>query len=357
MSAMCSPTSFNELPSGSFCTGTLPAGCQHCLTGAKMVLLVTGRCPAGCFYCPLSEKKQGQDVIYADELPVHDDEDILTEAEAIEASGTGITGGEPLLVPDRAGRYIRLLKQHFGPAHHIHLYTARMDQQAIQQLADDGLDEIRLHPPVSTWESIADTALADIAADSSIPVGIEIPVLPDMQTETRKLLETAAGYDIDFVNLNELEFSPTNYAALEQRGYRIKSDTSNAVAGSENMAYEIRRWNLPVPVHYCSSSFKDAVQLRRRLARRARNTARLYDVITDDGTLRKGVIKADRDVLQELRQRYDIEAGMMAWDEEKGRIETAPTVAAWLAGRIPYRCFIVEEYPTADRLEVEREPL
>ncbi|MFO8132798.1 MAG: radical SAM protein [Thermoplasmatota archaeon] len=357
MSAMCSPTSFNELPSGSFCTGTLPAGCQHCLTGAKMVLLVTGRCPAGCFYCPLSAKKRNRDVVYANERRVHGDEDILAEAEAIEASGTGITGGEPLLELDRTARYIRLLKQHFGSAHHVHLYTARMGPRAIQQLVDEGLDEIRLHPPVSTWDSIADTALADIAGSLSIPVGIEIPVLPGVQAETRQLLETAAGYDIDFVNLNELEFSPTNYIALEQHGYRIKSDTSNAVDGSENMAYEIRRWNLPVPVHYCSSSFKDAVQLRRRLARRARNTARLYDEITDDGTLRKGVIEADRAALPELRQRYDIEAGMMAWDEEKGRVETAPSVAAWLAGRVPYRCFIVEEYPTADRLEVEREPL
>jgi len=357
MSAMNDTSHLHNLPSNSFCTGRLPAGCRQCSTGAKMVLLVTGQCPANCFYCPLSAKKRGHDVIYANELQVHDDEDILDEGDAIEASGTGITGGEPLLVPRRAARYIQLLKQHFGTGHHVHLYTAHMDRSKIERLIDAGLDELRLHPPVSVWSHIETTALEATVTGLPIPVGIEIPVLPDMRTETRHLLETIAGYDIDFVNLNELEFSATNHQALERRGYQIKSDVSNAVEGSEQLAYEIARWNLPLPVHYCSSSFKDAVQLRRRLARRARNVARLYDVITDDGTLRKGIIMASREDLPELRERFDIEPGMMVWDSEKKRVETSPTVAAWLAGRVPFPCFVVEEYPTVDRLEVEREPL
>lgn len=321
------------------------------------MLLVTGSCSAGCFYCPLSEKKRGQDVIYANELQVSTDEDILAEAEAIQATGTGITGGEPLLVPERTARSIRLLKKHFGAGHHVHLYTAIMHRQAIERLIDAGLDEIRLHPPASMWPRIEETELASTVRNLPIPAGIEIPVLPDRGAETKHLLEVAADYDIDFVNLNELEFSATNYAALERRGYHIKSDTSNAVDGSEEMAYEIARWDLSLPVHYCSSSFKDAVQLRRRLARRARNVARLYDVITDDGTLRRGVIEASSDALQELRQRFDIQPDMIAWNDEKQRVETAPSIAAWLAARVGYRCFVVEEYPTADRLEVEREPL
>ncbi len=347
----------HDLPGTSFFTGRLPAGCQHCLQGAKMVLLVTGRCPAGCFYCPLSAKKRGRDVIYANERRVHDDEDILAEGDTIEASGTGITGGEPLLVPGRTARYIQLLKDHFGERHHIHLYTARCEPRTLASLASMGLDEVRLHPPLSTWTAIEKTSLAAVVRELSIPTGIEIPVLPGRQAETRALLETAVDGGINFVNLNELEFSPTNYAALERRRYRTRSDTSNAVDGSEEMAIEIAGWELPMPIHYCSSSFKDAVQLRRRLGRRARNVARLSDVITDDGTLRKGVIEADGDAMQEVQRRYDIEGGMMAWDEEKSRIETTPSLAAWLADRVPYRCFVVEEYPTADRLEVEREPL
>ena len=62
-----------------------------------MVLLVTGKCSYKCYYCPLSLKKQGKDDTYANEKLVQDDDDIIFEAESIEARGTGITGGDPLL--------------------------------------------------------------------------------------------------------------------------------------------------------------------------------------------------------------------------------------------------------------------
>ena len=44
-------------------------------------------------------------------------------------------------------------------------------------------------------------------------------------------------------------------------------------------------------------------------------------------------------------------------DEEKARLEVAPWVLEEIASELELRSFIVEEYPTADRLEVERSPL
>jgi len=38
-------------------------------------------------------------------------------------------------------------------------------------------------------------------------------------------------------------------------------------------------------------------------------------------------------------------------------LEVAPWVLEDLAALLPFRCYLVEEYPTADRLEVERQPL
>jgi hypothetical protein len=93
-----------------------------------MVLLVTGKCDMSCYYCPLSEGKKNRDVTYANELLVKSDADILAEAEAIGARGTGITGGDPLQVMDRTTHYITLLKERFGVSHHIHLYTATVDR-------------------------------------------------------------------------------------------------------------------------------------------------------------------------------------------------------------------------------------
>ena len=50
----------------------------------------------------------------------------------------------------------------------------------------------------------------------------------------------------------------------------------------------------------------------------------------------------------------------MGIDDEKLRLEIAPWVLEELAAEIDrsqFDCYITEEYPTADRLEVERNPL
>ena len=73
------------------------------------------------------------------------------------ALGTGITGGEPLLCIDRVTQYCKALKDHFGPEHHIHLYTAQAPTKADLEKLKGVVDEIRLHPPRECWDHILDT--------------------------------------------------------------------------------------------------------------------------------------------------------------------------------------------------------
>ncbi len=345
------------MPKNSFYTRELATGCKLCQKGAKLVLLITGLCNADCFYCPLSEKKKGKDVIYADEMLVKGNEDILEEAELIEAEGTGITGGDPLLTINKTIEAIHLLKNHFGENHHIHLYTATLSLNKIKQVEKAGLDEIRFHPPVSYWQKIEKTKFKELISKIEISKGVEIPLIPHLKAETVHLLKEIDSYELDFINLNELEFSITNLEALDKFGYVAKNDESSAVKGSEEMAYELLELEMSTPLHYCSSSFKDAIQLRKRIERRARNIAKLYEIITEDGTLLKGIIIAEKEKLEEIRKEFEIEEHLISWDEEKKRIETSPFILEEIAKYLPYKCYIVEEYPTADRLEVERIPL
>jgi len=346
-----------EMPNNSFYTKELAEGCKLCQEGAKMVLLITGLCKANCFYCPLSEKKKGKDVIYADEMYVENLEDILEEAELIEAKGTGITGGDPLMAMEKTVGAIHILKNHFGSKHHIHLYTATLDIEKAKRIEENGLDEIRFHPVSSLWKKIEKTDFKKIIERMEIDRGVEIPLIPHMKEETIHFLKEIDGYGLDFINLNELEFSITNLNALDKFGYRAKNDESSAVKGSEEMAYEMAEMDFETPIHYCSSSFKDAIQLRRRIERRARNVAKLYEMVTEDGTLLKGVIMAGREEMEKIRKKFEIDKKLIEWNEEKKWIETSPFILEEIVDYLPYKCYFVEEYPTADHLEVERTPL
>ena len=168
--------------------------------------------------------------------------------------------------------------------------------------------------------------------------------------------------------MNELEFSDTNAENLINRGFAVKNDISAAVKGSQesanNIISKIRNKDFEIGLHYCTSSFKDGIQLKNRIMRRAKNIVKKYEVISDDGTLLKGVIYTLNMSLQglykTLKQEYGIDDDYIFINNEKNRIE----VAVWILEKIALdlkkrgiESYMVEEYPTADGLEVERIPL
>jgi len=355
-------SALRHLPRGSMVKGRLPLGCAICQKGAKMVLLVTGKCASACYYCPLSAEKAGRDVIFADELKVRGKYDILLEARLIDAEGTGITGGDPLCTPRRTLGYIRLLKRRFGNRHHIHLYTAgRCQPSMIGKLASEGLDEIRFHPMQSSWQRFERSKVASLmtaALDSGMEAGIEVPAIPGKERELLRLAASLERLGAGFLNLNELEYSEPNIEHLNRRGFSVRSDISSGVLGSEDTARDvIGEFKGDMTVHYCSSGFKDGIQLRRRIMRRARNVARPYQVITGDGTLITGIVEGPPSILARLRKDIGVPAHMAFYNRKKRRGELAPSVLERVAPALGMPAFIIEEYPTADGLEVERRRL
>ncbi|MEM4232597.1 MAG: radical SAM protein [Thermoplasmata archaeon] len=350
------------MPKRSAYTRKLPRGCALCEQGAKMVLLVTGRCSARCFYCPLSREKRGKDVTYANERRVSSPEDILDEAVLMDALGTGVTGGDPLMALERTAESIRLLKRWLGDSHHVHLYTACTDLARIRRVALAGLDEIRFHPPAHAWTSLSGGPYERAVRRCKrlgVSVGLEIPVIPGRERDLVSAIAFADAAELDFVNLNELEFSETNWRRLRRLGFEAKDDVSAAVLGSEPLAHQLLRLRTEVPLHYCSAAFKDGVQLRRRIMRRARNVRRPHELLTRDGTLLKGVIETqDRSMTAAwLLRRFNIPGELIYSNPAKRRLEIAPWVLEEIADEIDMPAYLVEEYPTADALEVERIPL
>jgi uncharacterized protein len=357
-----------QLPMASSYRGELSPACTQCAEGRKMVLFVTGLCRFRCFYCPVSPSRNQVDVVYANERRVACDADVLEEARAIGASGTGITGGDPLGVVDRVEHYVRLLKHEFGPAHHIHLYTHEPNPEKLRRLARAGLDEVRLHIPHYLWGPLTTAGGAyrqvlEEAPSWGLRRGVEIPVLPEKAPELRRLLRTLEGIGVDFVNLNELEFSETNEGELLRRGYRTSEADGWGVDGSRAVAQRlVRELPLAVPVHYCSSRFKDGVQLRQRLLRRAARTAPRFAATTPDGTIFLGVVEAGAQTdlgrwAVRVARRLGVPAGGYRLDPARRRLELDSARLRRTAGRLRAPAFEVERYPTADGLEVERAPL
>ncbi len=363
----------------------LPEGCKLCVKGQKTVIFVTGLCSQNCFYCPLSEQKKNKDVIYINEMPLDNEDDfdsIIEEAESHNSLGAGITGGDPLVKLDRTVKIIKKLKEHFGKKYHIHLYTplTLVDEEKLKALCDAGLDEIRFHPDIfneKLWDRIS------IAKKFNWDVGIEIPVIPGAEDKTIKLLDFVKD-KVDFINLNELEYSDTNATKLSEKGFFTKNDLSYAIKGSELSAKKLLTFinkkiypYYKIKCHFCTATTKDKFQLRNRMKLKAKNIKLPVDLVSKDGMLMRGCIYL-RSMFDENYRKVNLEEKGITGEEiisklknakqelskvfkkkiyldlDKKRLIVEPKKLISHLDEIPekYICALVEEYPTFDKLEV-----
>ncbi|MBS3148270.1 radical SAM protein [Candidatus Woesearchaeota archaeon] len=365
----------------SWCTGNLSEGCIQCVNGRKLVLFITGLCAQRCWYCPVSEQKFGEDVAFANEWKISDPKnpvELFEEARLTNATGAGITGGDPLVLTERCVEYIKLLKKRFGKEFHIHLYTPLklVTQERLKKLYDAGLDEIRFHPNIedkTLWDRL------NLAKQFKWKIGIEIPVIPFLEKEMKELIDYAKG-KIDFINLNELERSDTqtSHYKIDERNLKQKDAISYGVKGSKELALKLLKYaqSKGLAAHFCTAKLKDSVQMKNRLQIRAKNAKYDFDEMTEEGLLLRGcaylkqlapgagyrekIKQADKQKL--LRELEIIRKTVLSkWetpieiDSEKLRIilpiEFVKKHKLALK-KIGVILAIVEEYPTADAIEM-----
>jgi len=306
------------------------------------VIFVTGLCPRKCFYCPLSRTRR-RDILLVNEIRVSRIEDIVREVALTGAEGAGLTGGDPLVRLERTARIIEVLKTEFGDDFHIHLYTSGMTltREVIERLISVGLDEIRLHPPANIVDRLVEM-LKQYAKQLSI--GFETPAFPGRSNDIVKLAMKLEASSLHFLNINELEFSETNYMALIQRGYSLSEDYITAQGSREAALQALRlcsQRRLNVTLHFCPASSKDRFQTGLRLYRRAIITAKPYELVTDYGTLV---------FIEGLKALVDIPSCLLSW--HKGRVRTSLHFADFIEDAL-----LVEELGSADRLRVYEAPL
>lgn len=333
--------------------GKLPKGCEICLRGGKLVLFITGLCEGKCYYCPLSIDKKGKDVIYADEVLVKNELEIILEAKAINAEGTGITGGDPLLKLNRTLKYIKLLKDYFGKNHHIHLYTNGIyaSKDVLIELKNKGLDEIRFH----TFKIIKGI---ENALSIGISTGVEIPAIPNSENEIKNLILNLEKLKIDFLNINQLEFTPTNALQLKERGFEYEK----SMRESEELALRIIEWaknqGIELNIHYCSTIKKDRYQFKMRMLRRRENIIKAYEEKAEDGLIGKFMIKCNNpyELRRKLLKELNISPIMIGISNDGKYLEVPRKYLKKILEKIP-KCEViyVKELPTAYREKITSE--
>ncbi len=368
----------------SYSTHELPLGCQYCVKGEKLVLFVTGICPRVCYFCPLSDIKYGNDVIYANERTVQNFEDIILEAELMNAKGAGITGGDPLSRIDRTTDFIQKLKMRFGKRFHTHLYTSLnlVTEKNLEGLFLSGLDEIRFHLDLDNkqfWPRIA------IAQKYTWHIGVEVPLIPTKEKELKNLLDFVCD-KAKFVNLNELERADNKMSRLGEMGFSTKGRFSYAIEGSLVLGLKLLQYakekQYHTAVHVCTAKLKDRIQLANRIRRESENVRKPFDVVDKEGILSRGALylpelapaagyrrrleSADiSTLLQELlflltkiKKDLKLSDRQIVLDKMKPRLllsrqHTRKHKRYFLKlGLLPA---FVREYPTADQLELEVE--
>jgi len=332
----------------SYCINGIANGCKYCVKGEKLVLFITGICSRNCFYCSLSRKRKNKDEIWANERKCRKISEVIEEAKESNAKGAGITGGDPLLKFERTARYANALKKNFGKKFHIHIYlpTKFLTYEKLKKLSKY-IDEIRLHPEFLSKnlnKEEIEKEIDKIKLASNIfgvnNTGIELPIFPDKKKEIAEFILKIKDY-ISFVNLNEFELSETNFNAVTNH-YKLKKG-GYIIAGSK----EAGLWILnklkkeKLKIHLCTAETKNWHQYKNRLLN---HKILPFGKRTKDGTVKYLCIYPENPELQKYKNVFI--------DKDKKRIIINESMTKKLKDK--FKIESVEEYPTYDRIEIEK---
>jgi uncharacterized protein len=351
-------------------------GCKYCVKGQKLVLFITGKCSRNCKYCSLSLKRKNKDIIWANERECKNIKEVIEEAKASKAFGAGMTGGDPLICLARTIRYVKALKKEFGKKFHVHIYlpTELVTEEKLKKLKNAGIDEIRFHPKFLENEKVIEQVLEKqgfsghpklsilaelekIALASKFwprySIGIEIPIFPGKINETFYFIKSSAEL-IGFVNLNELEISDTNFDFIKSK-YKINEDTYT-IKGSKEAGLEIlkrcEKEKLKIKVHLCTARTKNLFQYKNRLKLRK---ILPFGYRTEDGSVRYFVIYL-KDLKKKEISNIKKFKNYIYLDKKKKRFILSEKIIKKIL-QFRYKIYRIEELPTFDRTELEKEEI
>jgi len=251
----------------------LPLGCLGCLCGKGSNFYVTGLCTRDCFFC--FNEKPRRDEMVAHGIRVERAEDAAEIARRYGLRSVGLSGGEPLLFPDRVLALTRALRS-LPVRVRVELYTNgdRADEGTLQALREAGVDGVRFNLAANGF----DASPVERALRWFREVVVEVPVVPSQAAQLEDMARTLDELGVACLVVHELFACRENAGSVAVGGYSLSEKRHAAlqwepVAGGEEaalrtLAFVARRCRR-LAAYYCSCRTQELIS-RRGLLRRAR---------------------------------------------------------------------------------------
>ncbi len=329
----------------SLVLGEVCGACEACRIGIDSYTgIISLMCHRNCFFCfnPNQEEYDSY---------THEKKDWEKELRQVRRRQPGLkyvalTGGEPLLHKAEAVEYFRTART-LWPEASMRLYTSGdlLEEETAAVLRDAGVEEVRFSLKLEdTPDGREKVYRAMELAKAYFPrVMVEMPVLPNAETEMHEILDRLEAMGIFGINLLELCFPYHNAEAFRERGYRLRYPPYRTlynfwyagglpVDGSELLALKLLEYaaerGFRLNVHYCSLENKHFGQVyMQNLGAAAQD--RSFVMSEKDFYLKtvkafgKDISRAERIFRAHQRTDYHV-------DRERGFIQFSPDCALLL---------------------------
>lgn len=261
-------------------------GCKLCGEGQWSCLFITNKCNAHCFYCPTPQIND--EIPSTQGLEFNNPESFALYVKHFGFKAVAFSGGEPFLFFDRTLAYLKAIRKICNNSIYIWIYTNGLlaTKDKVQELADNGLDEIRFDIGATGYN----LEKVKLAKGTIKTITIEIPAIPEEKEKLICLLPEMEDSGVLNLNLHQLRMTVHNSNKLLNRNYTVIPSERPLILESELTALEVisaaNKQGIFLGINYCSFYFKNRFQkagYRKKIATAIVETSK----ITENGYIRE----------------------------------------------------------------------
>jgi uncharacterized protein len=268
--------------------GELSPGCRACKSGKWDCLFLTLECNLSCDFCltPCRLKKESSLSALSNDL-----NSLLDKYVESKIQGIGISGGEPLLKPQRLLDCLSTLRKGRSDFY-FWAYTngLLLTKGIISSFAGAGLHELRFNMAATGYFHTHVLSMLRYAAHRLSSVTVEIPAIPEHAGLLRKALPVWSHAGVKYLNLHELIYEPGSPSETMPgaRRYCRMPDGHQSLYNPQSVELvaeilsDINSSGLPISVNYCSLASK-ALQMQGRRSIMAAYALKPYEHICENG--------------------------------------------------------------------------